>query len=217
MRSDSLTRVIVTAAARITRPISWPPIRRAASGKLADTSVTCTLPPDLCGSVPGADAEGEIVGNTDPGFGSVGTGPGGNPGTPPPGTGGSGTFVPTGGVGTGVEPGTVTENPADAVAVPGATAWAELAWTVRPTTVPFLALAGTTTCTCSSARCPPLRPPTWQRALPEGWHTVNVAGKLAGLVVKCSDAEPPRPDVSQTKTAYRAAPPGSKLVFCRND
>ena len=77
MRSDSLARVIVMAAARIASPIAWPPIRRIASGSPADASANWIWCDD--GRVAGAGlGEGSTWGKPDArlllaGFGSPGT------------------------------------------------------------------------------------------------------------------------------------------------
>src|SRR5262249_35720270 len=89
LRSDSRATAIVTAAARIVRPTSWPPISRTLSGSPAETALASI--DRAFGSEAGAGlGEGSTVGNAEPAS-PLGLGKPGNeadgitPGGPAPG------------------------------------------------------------------------------------------------------------------------------------
>jgi hypothetical protein len=98
VRSDRRATATAMAPASTARPMSWPPMRRGSSGRVADAVVMSAClrgPPALAGPEPGL-GEGETVGNSPdaPGGEAVAAGSGGSP---PPGevsVAGSGGSVP---------------------------------------------------------------------------------------------------------------------------
>jgi hypothetical protein len=178
------------AAARIARPIAWPPISRIASGKLDEASATwigCGDGRDTgdglgegrtCGK---PDARLLLAGFGSPGTEALGSAPGGSvdPGGKVPG----GSEAPSPAVPVGVGVGeedevfdlTCTDSDTDA-------AWAargDVALT-RSLTVEPAELRGMETFACSSSRCPELSC-TEQVACPVVGQTVNTGESWLGL------------------------------------
>lgn len=213
----------MTAAARIVKPTSWPPISRTLSGSPAETSRAAME--RAFGSEAGAGlGEGSTVGNPEPasplglgrpgneadGIAPGGTAPGGRaPGGRVPG--GSVPPSPTPGpVGVGVGDGededfalaftwTVLEAEVDAFFVS-----LDVSVTVSLMLV-FADFLGTTIRACNSAWLVPAR--TEQLALPVAGHTVNVGENRCGFAASEIFALA-LPAVTQTKIAYRAWVPG---------
>ena len=101
LRRDNRATAIVTAAARIARPMTWPPISRTVSGRPAEISVVLTRRWCLTCAL-AALGEGDTVGNADPRLPAGFVTPGKVvllPGKP---TGGSVPPLPAFGVGVGV-------------------------------------------------------------------------------------------------------------------
>lgn len=233
LRSDSRATAIVTAAARIVRPTSWPPMSRTLSGSPAETSRASIE--RAFGSEAGAGlGEGSTVGNPElaspvglgrPGNDADGIAPGGRaPGGIPPGGKVPGGKVPGGRAPGGRVPPSPTPGPVGVGSGDGDGEDFALActWTVAEAEVDaflvslevsvavsvrrvFAAFLGIAIRACNSVWLVPT--PTEHVALPVAGHTVKAGENRRGFAASEIFALA-LPVVTQTKIAYRAWLPG---------
>jgi hypothetical protein len=213
LRIDSRATAMVTAAARIARPRSWPPISRMSSGSPTDRSFARTAygPGGADGE---ACDEGLTFGNAVPGSpvgGSVGNVPWGS--TP------GGSVVPGGrsppgsAAGAGAELAfglAVTLMVADPDVVDAACG--EVAVTSRWARVPAVPF-GTASRACNSTAWLALSPATEHVAVPVLAQTTNLAESLLGVAFNLTVAVPLVPDVSHTQMAYLVCPRGCRTFW----